>query len=94
MQGEWDAKAERLGSLQIDDKFKLRGLHDRQIARMNSFENSSDVVAGLSIAVSDARSLAHQSTSDDVIAPWIDRRNGVTNCKGDNLIAAAVEENV
>jgi len=40
--------------LQINDELKLRGLHDRQIARLSSFKNSSDVVAGLPIAVGDS----------------------------------------
>src|SRR5262249_62098530 len=94
LQGERNGKAERLGSLQINDELKLRGLHDRQIARLSSFKNSSDVVAGLSIAVGDARSIANQPASHNVIAPGVDRRNGMTSREGGKLITAAVEENV
>ena len=62
LQGARNGKAERLGTLQINDELKLRGLHDRQIARLSSFEDSSDVVAGLSIAVGDTRSIAKLGT--------------------------------
>jgi hypothetical protein len=41
LQGERNGKAERLGSLQINDQLKLRRLHDRQIARLSSFEDSA-----------------------------------------------------
>ena len=55
-----DDDAERLRGLQVDHQFELARLQDRQIAWLSPFENSSDVVAGLAIAVGNIRSVAHQ----------------------------------
>src|SRR5437867_11718548 len=41
-QWRWNREAERLGGLQIDDELELRGLFDRQVGRLGSFEDPVD----------------------------------------------------
>jgi len=40
---------ERLGGVEIDDKFKLGRLHDRQVRRLSVFEDATGVDAELTI---------------------------------------------
>src|SRR5258708_7927651 len=42
-QRERDGDAERLGGLEVDDEFDLRGLLDRQVGRLFASENSSGI---------------------------------------------------
>src|SRR5246127_352608 len=44
-QREWDGEAKRLGRSQIDYQFNFRGLLDRQVSRLFTFENSADIKA-------------------------------------------------
>jgi len=48
----------------------------------------------LAIAVGDTHSIVHQPASGDILAPFIDRRDGVASRQGDDPIAPAVEEDV
>ena len=41
-----DGDVECLGSLEIDDKFELRGLLDGQLGRLGTFQDSGDIGGG------------------------------------------------
>jgi hypothetical protein len=41
----WDRKAERLGGLEIDDQFELRGLLDGEVGGFGTLEDLSTQVA-------------------------------------------------
>src|SRR5215831_10508099 len=47
----WNGEAKRLRGLEIDDKFELRRLQNRQIGRFLPFENAADIDTDLAIHV-------------------------------------------
>src|SRR6516162_7582333 len=61
-QGFRDGEAERLGGLEVDDKFDFYGLLDRQISRCCPFENTPGVDASLVVPIAKAAAIAHQAT--------------------------------
>src|SRR5215472_11851373 len=60
--------------LVVDDELELRGLQDRQIARLCAFEDTASVDAGLTISVANVRSIAYQPADLGIFTPGIDRR--------------------
>src|SRR6516164_10862859 len=53
---------ECLGGAEIDDKFKLGRLQDRQVRWLSALKNSAHIDACLAKDVHEARSIAHQPT--------------------------------
>ena len=60
---------------EIDRELELDDLHDRQVSRLGSFENSADIDADLAIGVGKARSIAHQAAGLGEISPFVDCRH-------------------
>ena len=52
-------EAERLGGLEIDYQFELAYLFNRQVGRLRSLENFTDVIAAHVKAIAEDRSVAH-----------------------------------
>src|SRR5215471_16696367 len=75
MQGHLEPQ--HLRGLEVDHELKLRGLHHRHIARFFTFEDPSRIDARLPIAVSEIRSVTHQSTRRSKRALLIDCGNGM-----------------
>ena len=50
------------GGLQIDHKFVLGRLKNRQVGRLRTFKNLSDVGACVSVGICDTRSVADETT--------------------------------
>src|SRR5262249_20148764 len=61
---------------------------------MLALENPRSIDADLTISVGKACSITHETAGRDVLAQFIDRWNGVVVCKGDELLAPAVEKGV
>src|SRR5215813_13089901 len=80
--------------LVVDDELELRGLQDRQIARLRALENPASVDAGLTISVPNVGSIADQSTDLGIFTPGIDRRQPVVGCKLDQLNTPTIEEGI
>ena len=51
----WHAEGKRLGGLEVDDEFKLRGLLDREVGGFCALENLIDACTGRSDAFSPLR---------------------------------------
>src|SRR5215475_2452582 len=57
-----DCETDLLGCLQIDHKFELRWLFDRQIRGLAAFEDLIHVCGGTAVTVSRVRPIRHEST--------------------------------
>ena len=62
-------EAERLGGLEVDHKFKLGGLLDRQVGRMSAVENLAGVDADLVIRRRIGRAIADEAADDRIFTP-------------------------
>src|SRR5262245_65679850 len=80
--------------LVVDDELELRGLQDRQVARLCALENPASADAGLTISVPNVGSIADQSADLGIFTPGIDRRQPVVGCKLDQLNTPAIEEGI
>src|SRR5262252_7241526 len=70
--------AEQLRRLLVEDEFELGRLHDWQIGRFCPLEDSADIDADLTIAVGNARAIAHQAADIDKFAYWVSRGDRVS----------------
>src|SRR6516165_5887846 len=59
-QGRRHGKAERPGDLMVDDQLELRRLHDRQIRRLRTLEDTAGVDAHLTHRIRHARAVTHE----------------------------------
>ena len=80
----------RLRSCQI--YHKLGRLHDWQVGRFGPLEDLASIHAGLTIGITQTRSVAHQSSSRSEIAPLKNRRQPVAASQNDKLLPSAVEK--
>src|SRR5207244_3425052 len=53
-------EAERPGDLMVDNQLELRRLHDRQIRRLRTLEDTAGVDAGLTHRIRHARAVTHE----------------------------------
>jgi hypothetical protein len=67
-------EAERLGCLEIDDKFELGGKLDRQVAGRGTFEDFVDVDDSAPIGLSDIDPIARKPAGNDTAAFRKDQR--------------------
>src|SRR5262245_28789795 len=59
-QGRRDLEAERLGRLQIDHQFELRGLLDRKVGRLCTLEDSLSIRSSPTIQINVIRAIRNQ----------------------------------
>jgi hypothetical protein len=69
-------------------------LCDRQIARLRTLENPTSVIAGLSEHVAEVSSVGNQAASLCILAPLMDRRNGMACRQCDKRVALAGEKRI
>ena len=70
-------EAERLGGLEVDDQLELGRLLNRQIARLDAFEDAIDVARRASELVGKISPIGDQAASGDELAGGVDRRQFV-----------------
>src|SRR6478609_9390189 len=87
-----NTQAECLRSLQIDDKFKLARLHDRQVSGLFALENPAGVDASLPISIGPACTVAHQTASRDELTGLINHRHCLSGCQPYELFGPAIEK--
>src|SRR6476469_7917324 len=58
----WNLDAERFGSLEVYDKFKLGRLFDRQVSRLRAFKYFIHVGNAAPVEVDNVRSIGHEPT--------------------------------
>src|SRR5260370_24853826 len=87
-----NGEAEHLRGLEIDNKFELVDLFDRQVSGIDALENSTGVNTAFVIALTQHRSIAHQATGFDELADFVDRRDLMTCRKRDKVLAPTSEE--
>src|SRR5262245_17155551 len=80
-----DAKC--LSGLEVDRQFVLSRLHNRQIGRLLTFENSPDVDAYLAIRLRYPVAVGHQTAGLSEFRKIVDRRYPIMGCQRDNLTA-------
>src|SRR5262245_23063439 len=68
VQLERDVEVKHLGGLEVENEFETGRLHDRQIGRPFTLEDSASVRSCLAIRVFETGSIAHQPTFHDVIS--------------------------
>jgi hypothetical protein len=88
----WNFEAGHLRGLEIDNKFELVDLFDRQVSGIDALENSTGVNTAFLIALTQHRSIAHQPTGFDELADFVDRRDRMTCRKRDKVLAPTGEE--
>lgn len=87
--------AELLGCLEIDHEIEPPRLHDRQLGRLFSLENASDIDAGLPPCVRKIGAVAEETASSDVNAPDADRRYPVFEALYDvEVLAVETEQGI
>src|SRR6516164_9429654 len=91
-QWQRDCYAKHLGSLEVQEHLDLRGLLNRQLARLFAFENTGGVDASQTVSVGKATAIAHQAAGGDELAVFEDRRYRVTDGQCGELFAPANEE--
>jgi hypothetical protein len=80
-------EVERLRGLEVDHELELGRLHDWQIGRFLTLENSPNVNASLAIRARYVGSVAHQTTSGRKLSKFIYRRNHMTSRQRHELLA-------
>ena len=70
-----DFEAERFGGLEVDDKFVLGRLHDRQIGRLFALKDATTVDTDLTKRIRQACAVAHQPAGFGILTRRIDRSN-------------------
>src|SRR5215813_7914635 len=61
-----DRQTDLLGGFEIDHKFKLRRLFDRQISRLGTFENPVSIICDALVALGHVRPVRHEPTHIDI----------------------------
>src|SRR5215472_18944419 len=87
-QRQRNGQAKRLGSLQVQEHLDLRGLLNRQFARLFPFENTGGVDASQTVSVGKATAIAHQAAGGDELAVFEDRRHRVAERQFGELLAS------
>jgi hypothetical protein len=87
-------KAERLGSIEIDEQLELGGLHHRQVRRLLALENAAGIDADLTPQIRIAVAVARQTASGDEFEHVIDGRHRVAQRQRGELCCAIVEERI
>src|SRR5262245_51345812 len=80
-----NGNAKCLSGLEVDRQFVLSRLHNRQIGRLLTFENSPDVDAYLAIRLRYPVAIRHQPASLSEFWKVVDRRYPIMRCQRDNL---------
>src|SRR5262245_39305318 len=93
-QWQRDCYAKRLGSLEVQEHPDLRGLLNRQLARLFAFENAGGVDASQTVSVGKATAIAHQAAGSDELAVFEDRWHRVSERQFGELLASAIEEGI
>src|SRR5262245_1418805 len=73
----WHFNAERLGGFGIDGHVKFCRLHNRQVRGLLTFQNASRIDCGLAIRLRQISAITHESASQNVFAPRVNREHGV-----------------
>ena len=81
----WNSEAERLGGLHVDDQLEFGWLQYRQIGRLLTLENPAGEDAYLAVRIRPSGAIANQTASRDGLAPFVDRRNRIVFCQGDDF---------
>src|SRR5262249_49875329 len=87
----WDLEAERFGGLEIDDQLEFRGLCDRQVGGLFTFENATRVKSDLSVFLYQARSVTDEPARHYELANRVHDRNRVA-CRECNKLLNPVRE--
>src|SRR5437763_3306365 len=93
-QEQRDGDAKRLGRLEVDVQFHLRGLLHRQISGFLALENARGIDAGQAVRIRRVRSIAYQTSCHSKLAPLIDRRQGIAERQQGQPFAPAAEERI
>src|SRR5215510_1633236 len=78
--------------LAIDHELKFRGLLDRQLGWLLTFENATGVGAGQAVRIGYARSVAHQTTRRRVLAQHIACREPMAGRQRNQLAPTGIHE--
>jgi hypothetical protein len=85
-------RSSALAVFDIDHQFELGGLHHRQLGRLGTLENPTDVDADLPTPFRGIGAVAHQTTSFNKTAVEIGRRNPMASRERGNLDPSAAKE--
>src|SRR5262245_17814284 len=91
-QGYRDTK--RLGGFEIDRHFERRWLNDRELGRLLTFEDPSNVNAGLVPCITPAGAVADQASSRCEFRQSVDRRNPIADRQCRKLLGLRIEKYV
>src|SRR5262249_24005210 len=80
--------------LEVQEHLDLRGLLNRQFARLFPFENTGGVDASQTVSIGKATAIAHQAAGGDELAVFEDRWHRVSERQFGELLASAIEEGI
>src|SRR2546425_11680605 len=89
-----DRQAEGFGRLEVDDKFKLRGLLDGEISGLGALEDLVHVGRRAPNQFRYARSIRHKPTALDVLLELVHRRQPVLRREHENLVDETLMDTV
>src|SRR5262249_1671398 len=87
-------EAESLSGLAVDYQLHFHRLLNRKVGWSSSLENLADEGAGLEIAVSDARPVAHEPARRRELAELVDRRYRMAGRERRQWLRPAIEERI
>src|SRR5262249_47208713 len=93
-QRERKGETQRFSGLEIEDQLNFCDLLHRQIGRLFALETPAGVGPGLPPSIKIVRSIAHKTSSRDVLAQWIDRGDRIARYQRDDLIAVGMKKTV
>src|SRR4029079_6906854 len=86
--------SQRPSGLEVNDKFEFCWLQDGQIGRLLASQDATDIDADLTVAVCNARTVAHQTTGDDMVTELENSRHFEARRQFSQSIALAAEERI
>src|SRR5262249_59122012 len=87
-------QAERLGAFGVDHQLEFGGLPYRQVGRLSTFEDATDIAAGSAIGACEAVAITHEAAVQDVSSGRINRRDRMANGERDAMLWPTEEERI
>src|SRR5215203_928507 len=87
-------KPERAGGFEIDHQFEFCWLHDRQVGRLRSLEDLSNINSSLANSSAQTGTVTNQAARYSELSKLIARRDGVACCQPQQLTLSGDEERI
>ena len=90
----WYRKAERLGSLNVDNQLEFRGPQNRKVVRPRAAQNLSRITSDLPVRIGQTGIITHQCAIRRILPNVCNNRHPVTRRESNDLAPSAVEKRI